>query len=154
MAVLNGPSQCMAYQQQTHSLNSSTEYLPPPPPYLLEGGRFTPTMMAPLAMADIPPTTQKLADTMKTLRLQNGSPNTLRRLHSEQQCAQYQQQSQPYQQHNQYQQQQQHIYNQQQQHSMLQVRQNSSINIKEYEIIAQNGFRSLRKDINRLIFCG
>ena len=73
------------HHQQTHSLNTSTENLPPPPAYLLEARQQTTPTSPPSA---VPNSTQKVAETVKALsglRLQPASPHTLRRLQQQQQ---------------------------------------------------------------------
>ncbi|XP_065370163.1 mucin-2 isoform X12 [Calliphora vicina] len=82
----------MLHQQQAHSLNTSTENLPPPPAYLLDARQTTPTS-PPSVM---PNSSQKVSETVKALsglRHQPASPHTLRRLQQQQQ--QQQQQHQP-----------------------------------------------------------
>lgn len=78
--------------QQAHSLNTSTENLPPPPAYLLETRQTTPTT-PPTA---IPNSSQKVSETVKALsglRHQPASPHTLRRLQQQQQQQHQQHQS-------------------------------------------------------------
>lgn len=75
-------------QQQAHSLNTSTENLPPPPAYLLDGRKpATPTNPPPTGM---PNSSVKVSDTVKALaaglRHQPASPQTLRRLQQQQQA--------------------------------------------------------------------
>ncbi|XP_073844199.1 missing-in-metastasis isoform X2 [Musca autumnalis] len=83
--------------QQAHSLNTSTENLPPPPAYLLDG---RPTMtpnnqQQPPPPVGMPNSSLKVSDTVKALsaglRHQPASPQTLRRLQQQQQQQQQQQ---------------------------------------------------------------
>ncbi|KAI8117429.1 Metastasis suppressor protein 1, partial [Lucilia cuprina] len=77
--------------QQAHSLNTSTENLPPPPAYLLDARQTTPTSPPSSIM---PNSSQKVSETVKALsglRHQPASPHTLRRLQQQQQQQQQQQ---------------------------------------------------------------
>uniref|UniRef100_A0A1A9W9K9 IMD domain-containing protein n=1 Tax=Glossina brevipalpis TaxID=37001 RepID=A0A1A9W9K9_9MUSC len=91
------PNSTNLLHHQTHSLNTSTENLPPPPAYLLESSRHFSTI--PLTSALSSPTagtgpaggmlnaSQKVSEAVKALtalRLQAGSPHNPKRLHGDQ----------------------------------------------------------------------